>query len=216
MKKYIIAAVFSLSLLLSPVLAHQAEAASLSSNQVNAIIGLLQAFGADQLVIAKVRIALTGGTPSPSTCANGGTNYPTCTVTVSQSLNCDTSHTRASLNAVMGTKIPEGQGAAYSFMAPAAGKSGQAKLEYPSADFTLTVSKNPCDFSAALNPSNLCQVTGWTTTPSVRYSTYLPSMCLLNPGQTYYFNVHAGSQTAPGVWTTGDCAVAGECSFMLF
>lgn len=47
----------------SPLLA-QAQTTGLTTSQINAIISLLQAFGADQSVIDNVRISLSGGTPS--------------------------------------------------------------------------------------------------------------------------------------------------------
>jgi peptidoglycan hydrolase-like protein with peptidoglycan-binding domain len=68
MKKYIFAAVLSLGLLVSPALTH---AASLTSAQVQAILGLLTSFGADSSVIANVQTSLTGGTPS-----SGGSTQP--------------------------------------------------------------------------------------------------------------------------------------------
>lgn len=48
-----------------------AEAAGLTSAQVQAILGLLQSFGADASVIANVTAAL-GGTPAPSSAPNLG------------------------------------------------------------------------------------------------------------------------------------------------
>jgi len=59
MKKYILAAAFSLVLLSSPLATH---AASLTSAQINAIIGLLQSFAVDQATIDSVRAALGGST----------------------------------------------------------------------------------------------------------------------------------------------------------
>jgi len=41
-----------------------AQASGLTADQVNAIITLLQSFGADQSVVTNVRISLTGGTPT--------------------------------------------------------------------------------------------------------------------------------------------------------
>ncbi|MFZ2983808.1 MAG: hypothetical protein WA053_01860, partial [Minisyncoccia bacterium] len=67
MKKYILGTVFSLCLLASPVFAGHAEAAGLTVGQVSAIVSLLQAFGADQSVIANVQAALLG------TGSSGGT-----------------------------------------------------------------------------------------------------------------------------------------------
>jgi|CXWL01.1.fsa_nt_gi peptidoglycan hydrolase-like protein with peptidoglycan-binding domain len=61
MKKYILSAVFSLALLALP---GSTQAASLTSAQIQAILGLLSSFGADSSVIANVQTSLTGGTPS--------------------------------------------------------------------------------------------------------------------------------------------------------
>jgi peptidoglycan hydrolase-like protein with peptidoglycan-binding domain len=59
MKKYILAAAFSLFLLSSPLATH---AASLTSSQISAIVSLLQSFGADSATIANVQTSLSGGT----------------------------------------------------------------------------------------------------------------------------------------------------------
>lgn len=64
MKKYILGAVMSLGILLSPALA-LAQSNGLTSDQVNAIISLLQSFSADQSVIDNTRIALNAGTTVP-------------------------------------------------------------------------------------------------------------------------------------------------------
>ncbi len=56
MKKYIIISLTVIFLFSSATLTH----ASLTTTQVNAIIGLLQAFGADQSVVDNVHISLTG------------------------------------------------------------------------------------------------------------------------------------------------------------
>lgn len=61
MKKYIVSAVLSLGILVSPAFTH---AAGLTSAQIGAIIGLLQSFGADQTTINNVQISLNGGTPT--------------------------------------------------------------------------------------------------------------------------------------------------------
>ncbi|MFZ2167305.1 MAG: carboxypeptidase-like regulatory domain-containing protein [Minisyncoccia bacterium] len=79
MKKYLIGAVLSLGILISPVFVSQASAAALTVGQVSAIIGLLQAFGADQSVINNVRIALGGGAGVPG--AGTGTTGGLCTYT---------------------------------------------------------------------------------------------------------------------------------------
>lgn len=57
-----VAALLASSFAIMPI----AQAASLTSEQVSAIINLLQAFGADASVIANVQTSLTGGTPAPS------------------------------------------------------------------------------------------------------------------------------------------------------
>lgn len=48
-----------------------AQAASLTSDQVSAILNLLKSFGAEQSVITNVEVSLTGGKPSTS---NSGSN----------------------------------------------------------------------------------------------------------------------------------------------
>jgi len=68
MKKYILGAVLSLGLLVSPAFT---QAAGLTTAQVNSIISMLQSLGIDQSVISNVQAALTGGTP-----VNGG--QPLC------------------------------------------------------------------------------------------------------------------------------------------
>lgn len=70
MKKYILGAALSLGMLSSPALA---SAAGLTSAQVQSILSLLSAFGADQSVITNVQTALNGGAPtsgSSSFCYN--------------------------------------------------------------------------------------------------------------------------------------------------
>lgn len=67
MKKYILSAFLALGIFLSPAFVSPVEAAALTNTQINAIIGLLQAFGADQSVITNVQIALSGGTPTGGT-----------------------------------------------------------------------------------------------------------------------------------------------------
>ena len=62
MKKYYLASIFSLGILFSPILVSNVEAAGLTPSQISSVIGLLQAFGADQSVIHNVQIALTGST----------------------------------------------------------------------------------------------------------------------------------------------------------
>jgi len=64
MKKYIISAVLVFGILAVPA---STLAADLTSSQISAIIGLLQAFGADQATINNVQVALNGGTPTNST-----------------------------------------------------------------------------------------------------------------------------------------------------
>ncbi|MFZ2983877.1 MAG: hypothetical protein WA053_02215, partial [Minisyncoccia bacterium] len=78
MKNYILGVFLALGFLVSPVFVHQAEAAALSAGQISAIIGLLQAFGADQSVIANVQAALGGGTES----SQGGPLAPTASIMV--------------------------------------------------------------------------------------------------------------------------------------
>lgn len=67
MRKYILGAVLSLGLLASPLFA---SAAGLTSMQIQSILSLLSAFGADQSVISNVQVALNGGTPT-----TGGSSF---------------------------------------------------------------------------------------------------------------------------------------------
>lgn len=69
MKKYIVGAVLSIGILVSPVFA---QASGLTSAQVQSILSLLSAFGADSATIANVNAALTGGT------STGGGTQPWC------------------------------------------------------------------------------------------------------------------------------------------
>jgi hypothetical protein len=64
-KKYIGTGFVALGLLFSVGFASPAQASSLTSAQVSAIINLLQSFGADQNTINSVQVAL-GGSPSGS------------------------------------------------------------------------------------------------------------------------------------------------------
>jgi|GEM_PF-2557039 len=61
MKKYILGAVLALGILVVPA---STMAAGLTSTQISAVLGLLQAFGADSATIANVNAALTG-IPAP-------------------------------------------------------------------------------------------------------------------------------------------------------
>ncbi len=63
MKKYIVGAVLSLGILITPVATY---AAGLTSVQIQSILSLLSAFGADAGTIVNVTTALNGGTPSTS------------------------------------------------------------------------------------------------------------------------------------------------------
>ncbi|HEY6018812.1 MAG TPA: hypothetical protein VIY48_02665, partial [Candidatus Paceibacterota bacterium] len=51
-----------------------AQAASLSTDQVSAILNLIRSFGADQSVIDNVQASLTGGTPTVSNNQQGDNN----------------------------------------------------------------------------------------------------------------------------------------------
>jgi hypothetical protein len=69
-KKYIGTGFVALGLLFSVGFAAPAQASSLTSAQVSAIIGLLQSFGADQSVINSVQIALGGSSSSALSCSS--------------------------------------------------------------------------------------------------------------------------------------------------
>ncbi|MEK7157065.1 MAG: peptidoglycan-binding domain-containing protein, partial [Patescibacteria group bacterium] len=71
MKKYILGAVLSFGILVSPVFAPQVAAAGLTSTQVQAILSLLSSFGADQSVINSVQTSLAGGPPA----TGGGSTF---------------------------------------------------------------------------------------------------------------------------------------------
>ena len=64
MKKYIVGAILSIGLLVTPVFTQ----AALTSAQIQAVLDLLSAFGADSATIANVNVALTGGTQTPPSC----------------------------------------------------------------------------------------------------------------------------------------------------
>ena len=66
MKKYILGAVLSLGIILSPAIT---SAAGLTNTQIQSILALLSSFGADQSVINNVQASLTGDTSSSSSTA---------------------------------------------------------------------------------------------------------------------------------------------------
>src|SRR3989338_3697767 len=53
-------------------LAPIAHAAALTSSQVDAVVNMITAFGADSATVANVRASLTGGTPSTTTTTTTG------------------------------------------------------------------------------------------------------------------------------------------------
>lgn len=67
MKKYILGAILSLGLLVSPIFVSPVQAAGLTSQQINSILTLLQSFGADQSVINRVSITLNHGSTNSVT-----------------------------------------------------------------------------------------------------------------------------------------------------
>ncbi len=67
-KKYVGTGLVALGLLFSVSLAAPAQAASLTSAQVQAVISLLQAFGVDASTIASVNATLSGSAPEQSNC----------------------------------------------------------------------------------------------------------------------------------------------------
>lgn len=74
MKKYIVGAILSIGILITPAFT---QAAGLTSAQISAIIGLLQSLGVDQTTINNVQISLNGGMPTTggqSFCHNFNTN----------------------------------------------------------------------------------------------------------------------------------------------
>jgi len=58
-------------------LAPMAHAASLTTDQINSVVNMVAAFGADAATVANVRASLTGGTPTPTP---GGTTGGACAV----------------------------------------------------------------------------------------------------------------------------------------
>ncbi|MFH0803590.1 MAG: peptidoglycan-binding protein [Candidatus Tagabacteria bacterium] len=68
-KKFTFLAVFLAILVAMPNFVPMARAASLTQSQINAIVSLLQSFGADQTTIGNVQTALGGAPTSPATTA---------------------------------------------------------------------------------------------------------------------------------------------------
>ncbi|NTV21977.1 MAG: peptidoglycan-binding protein [Candidatus Yonathbacteria bacterium] len=62
-----------------------AEAAALTQSQIDAIVSLLQSFGADSQTIANVQASLSGGTPTGGS-TTGGTTTGTCAYTFATNL----------------------------------------------------------------------------------------------------------------------------------
>ncbi len=73
MKKYI-GAILSATLLVSLISFSQVQASALTQAQINAIVSLLQSFGADASVVANVQVALSGQTTASSTTSTSTTN----------------------------------------------------------------------------------------------------------------------------------------------
>ncbi len=80
MNKYIVGAVLTVGILVSPLFA---SAASLTASQIQSVLGLLTAFGADATTIANVQASLIGSapvTPTTSTPASAGSARVVSTV----------------------------------------------------------------------------------------------------------------------------------------
>lgn len=85
MKKFIFGSVLSLSLLASPAFTH---AAGLTNPQIQAILSVLQSFGADATTIANVKAALTGSTqPLPTVSLTQSATLTTSDGTTGQPFN---------------------------------------------------------------------------------------------------------------------------------
>ncbi len=88
-------------------LAPMAQAAALTSAQVQSILSLLSSFGASSTVIANVQASLTGGTPSSTTTT---TNSSSCSFTMSLTIGSRGSDVTCLQNALIagGYSIPAG------------------------------------------------------------------------------------------------------------
>jgi hypothetical protein len=184
-----------------------AHAASLTSSQVSAIIGILQAFGADQAVIDKVRIALARtSVPNPVPNPIPSPAPVPADLCVQQGLN----NTRQPLTGTGGVSqvihIKKNQSYSYAFTVPETGMGGQVLTQYSNVHLALSVSKNACDFSPSL-ASGHCYAA--SESPGLFFSSYTMNYaalysCVVSPGQTYYLNIRE----------TDGCP-SGDCSFYL-
>lgn len=145
MKKYILGAVLSLGILVSPVFVNQASAAALTVGQVSAIIGLLQAFGADASVIANVRAALSGsGSTTTGTGTGGGTTGP---VTIPSMCLGRT----VKYHDQIGSREQPFTNSAYIYKIHTGTGTYQGRLSFAhdNANAISFISKTPCDIAAA-------------------------------------------------------------------
>lgn len=131
-----------------------AQAASLTSSQVSAIISLLQSFGADAATIANVQASLTGGTPSGST---GGSTSVGCTFTRALTMGssgADVTCLQQGLIA-MGYSIPAGATGYFGAQTQTAVAAWQAaKGVSPAAGYFGPVSQAAWGTSGPSTPTN--------------------------------------------------------------
>lgn len=140
--------------------APRAEAATLTSAQVQSIISLLQSFGADSATIANVQASLTGGTPSvPST--GGGSS--SCTFTRDLTLGATGADVTCLQQALIaaGYSIPAGATGYFGAQSQAAVKAWQTAAGVtPAAGYFGPKSR------AAFNLGGSSSGGGTTTTPA--------------------------------------------------
>ncbi len=152
----IAAAFVALSLMVAVafVAAPRAEAAALTQSQIDAIVSLLQSFGADSTTIANVQASLTGSTPSvPST---PSTPSSSCTFTRSLTLGSSGADVTCLQNALisMGYSIPAGATGYFGAQTQSAVKAWQAaKGVSPAAGYFGPISQAAFAASSPSTPS---------------------------------------------------------------